>query len=217
MILYAEDTKGIAENVIAYLKDDWFDVDRYANGTEALKAIHEKRYEAYILDIMLPWVDGNELTHHIRSKSDAPIIMTTAKGTLEDKWGLYNLGVDDYLVKPFALQELVMRLQAIMKRSIVSDQVTMGDVTVYIDENRVTRAGAEISLPLKERLILMDLIDARWMTVTRTQLIETLRWSDAVFDNNDNKLDVYIASLRKKLGKERIETIKGVGYKVHML
>gem|GEM_PF-4370774 len=74
---------------------------------------------------------------------------------------MYNLGVDDYLVKPFALQELVMRLQAIMKRSIVSDQVTMGDVTVYIDENRVTRAGAEISLPLKERLILMDLIDAR--------------------------------------------------------
>ncbi len=217
MILYAEDTKAIAESVVAYLEQAWFSVDRYDNGAKALEAIGQKRYDAYVLDIMLPWVDGKELCYHIRKKSESPIIMTTARWTIDDKSEFYDKGVDDYLVKPFALEELVMRLQAIIKRTAVSDQIHLGDIEIYIDENRVTKAGKEIWLPLKEWLILMELIDARGMTVPRSQLIDTLRGADALFENNDNKIDVYIASLRKKLGKEMIDTIKGVGYKIHLV
>lgn len=216
MILYVEDTHKIAKSVIWYLESEWYVIDRYDDGKKALQAIQDKRYDCHILDIMLPGIDGQELCQHIRKKSSAPIIMTTARGTIDDKSESYDHWADDYLVKPFALEELVLRMQAIIKRSSVWDQITLWDLTIYIDENRIRKNGVEISLPLKERLIFIELLEARGMTVTRSDLIDTVRWSDALFDNNDNKLDVYIASLRKKLGKKFIETIKWVGYKLNM-
>ncbi len=215
MILYAEDTKEIAESVIPYLEAEWFSIDRYDHGEKALQAILNKRYDCYILDIMLPWVDGQELCQHIRAKTSSPIIMTTARWTIDDKSDAYSYWADDYLVKPFALQELVLRMNAIIKRTNVWDTVVFWNLTVYIDENRITKSWKEIVLPLKEWLIFIELIEARGMVVNRSQLIDTLWWSDALFDNNDNKLDVYISNLRKKIWKQFIETIKWVWYRMH--
>lgn len=215
MILYAEDTKSIAKNVISYLELEGFSVDRHNDWNKALQAISQNRYDCYILDIMLPWIDGQELCQHIRKKTTAPIIMTTAKWEIWDKKTSYNYGADDYLVKPFALEELVLRIQAITKRSTIWDQIEFWDVIIYTDENMLTKAGIELSLPLKERQILIELIEWKWMTVPRAQMIDTVWWWEALFENNDNKLDVYIANLRKKIGKEYIETIKWVGYKLN--
>lgn len=214
MILYIEDTKEIAENVVAYLETEWFSVDRYQDWQEGLDAWLSKYYDCVILDIMMPWIDGIEVCKTIRTVKNIPIIMTTAKGMLENKAEAYDYGADDYLVKPFEIAELVMRIHALLKRTGTSDSLTLWEFDIYIDENRITKHWTEISLTLKERQILMELINAQWWTVSRATIIDAVRWWDALFDNNDWKLDVYIANLRKKLTKELIETIKWVWYRV---
>lgn len=214
MILYAEDNEDIWKSVVAYLEAEWFIVDRCKDGTVVLAMLWSKRYDCYILDIMMPWVDWRELCEHIRAKTATPIIMTTARWTIDDKTKAYKQWADDYLVKPFSLEELVLRINAVMKRTAVWEQLSFWDITVYFEENRLTKGGEEIALPLKEWLLLIELIEAKWMVVTRLDLIDLLWWWASAFDQNDNKLDVYIANLRKKIGKTHIETVKGVGYRI---
>lgn len=213
MLLYIEDNKAIAENVIAYLEADGYQVKWCADGKEWLDTALSGYFDLVILDIMLPSMDGFSVCRKLRTSKQVPIIMTTAKGEIDDKSEWFEWWADDYLVKPFALKELVMRIEVLLKRSQVSDTVVFGDVEVILDENRCIKAGEEVSLTLKERQILMELIDAQGITVIRADIIETVRWEDAIFES-DGKLDVYIANLRKKLGKELIETVKGVGYRV---
>jgi len=213
MILYVEDTKEIWENVVAYLEAEWFSVSRYTTGEAALEALEKKWFDIALLDVMLPWIDGFDLCERIRAKKQIPIIMTTAKGTIDDKSSWFGNGADDYLVKPFALEELVMRIKAHLKRAQWWDYIHLGDIELYIDENRCLKNWEEITLPLKEWQVLLSIVEWWWMTVSRASICEEVWWWESLFEN-DAKLDVYIANVRKKLGKELIVTVKGVGYKL---
>jgi len=214
MILYIEDNKIIGQNVKEYLESDGYTVDWYYDWEEWLNAATSKYYDCVILDVMLPWIDWFTLCKKIREQKRVPIIMTTAKWTLDDKSEWFEWGADDYLVKPFEIAELSMRISALMKRSDTHDHVEICGLDVYVDENRVVKEWEEIRLTLKERQIFLELLNAWWMTVSRATLIDAVRWWSALFENNDGKLDVYIANLRKKLWKTCIETVKGVWYRL---
>ena len=132
---------------------------------------------------------------------------------IEDKTVAYQHWADDYLVKPFALKELVLRINALCKRSESSDIWSYEGVEMYTDENRLYIDWTEIQLTPQERRIVHCLIGSE-RTVERAELIETVWWSDAIYGDNDGTLDVAIAKLRKKIWKVMIETIKGVGYRM---
>ena len=215
MLLYIEDNQAIAKNVTTYLEAEWYNVHHTIDGQEWLNLALNGRYECIILDVMLPGIDGHTICREIRSHKSVPIIMTTARWELEDKSEWFDGGVDDYLVKPFELAELVMRVRALIGRTQISDVITLGDVEFALDENRCTRWGEEVKLTLKERQILMELLETPGRTVSRGDIVDAVRWGDALYES-DGKLDVYIANLRKKLGKELIETIKWLGYKMRV-
>lgn len=215
MILYIEDNYRIAKNVIAYLETEWFSVKWIADGKQWLEEALHGYFDCLILDVMLPGIDGFSICHELRKHKQIPIIMTTAKWEIDDKSKWFEGWADDYLVKPFELAELVMRIHALLKRSNTSDIVYVWDIEILIDENRCMKNGHEIKLTLKEWQILMELLDAPWITVTRSDIVESVWWEEALFEA-DGKLDVYMANLRKKLGKEYIETIKWVWYRINM-
>ncbi len=139
--------------------------------------------------------------------------MATAKGQLDDKSTSYDAWADDYLVKPFALEELRMRIQAVVKRAQPQDIFRRWDIEVHLDQNMVSKWWKQISLPLKEFQILACLIDQDGKVISRSDLIEQIRWWEALYEN-DAKLDVYISNLRKKLHKELIVTVKWFGYRL---
>ncbi len=212
-ILLIEDQAQIGGNIKRYLELEWFEVDLIGDGKEGLDKALSQVYELLIIDRMLPSMDGVTIAKKVREKkTGVPIIMTTAKGQLEDKGEWYDAGADDYLVKPFALEELLMRIKAILKRTELPTVYRFHDIEVLIDEQRVIKAGKEVKLPLKEFLLLEYVAQRLGQAVSRTDLIDYIRWGDS--RENDSTLDVYIANLRKKLGKDVIETIKGFGYRI---
>lgn len=212
-ILLIEDNLTIGKNISLYLEHESHTVDRYTDGTEWRDRALQYVYDLIILDVMLPGLDGVSLLRELREKKQVPVIMTTAKGQIEDKQEAFDLGADDYLVKPFALEELSMRVKALVKRSESRDIYQIGDLQVDVEDKKVVRAGEEVHLTIKEFLILAYLLESNGHAVSRSDLLEFVRWGDALYEH-DSKLDVYIANLRKKLGKELIITIKGFGYKL---
>lgn len=211
-ILVIEDNISIAENEKRYLETEWFTVDVAHNGKIwSEKALHNT-YDLIVLDIMLPEMDGIEVCKVIREKKQTPIIMATAKWELEDKWEGFNIWADDYIVKPFALEELVMRIRAILKRSELPEVYRIQDIEVLPNEQKIIKQGEEIKLTHKEFLLVEYLAQRQWQAISRTDLIDYIRWWDT--RENDATLDVYIANVRKKVGKDIIETIKWFWYKM---
>lgn len=211
-ILLIEDQLQIARNIKRYLELEWFEVDIVQDGKEGLQKALTHVYELFIIDRMLPSMDGVTIAKAIREKKSVPIIMTTAKGQLEDKGEWFDAGADDYLVKPFALEELLMRIKALLKRSELPSVYRFHNIELLIDEQRVMQGGVEVKLPLKEFLLLEYLAQRLGHAVSRTDLIDYIWGGDS--RENDSTLDVYIANLRKKLGKDIIETIKWFGYRI---
>lgn len=211
-ILLIEDQVQIARNIKRYLELEWFEVDMVHDGKEGLDKALSQVYELMIIDRMLPSMDGVTIAKTVREKKSVPIIMTTAKWQLEDKGEWYDAGADDYLVKPFALEELLMRIKAILKRTEIPSVYRRNDIEVLVDEQRVIKWGEEVKLPLKEFLLLEYLVQRMWQAVSRTDLIDYIWWGDSW--ENDATLDVYVANLRKKLWKDAIETIKGFWYRI---
>lgn len=212
-LLLIEDTYAIGNNIVTYLEHDWFSVDRSTDGQEWKDRALSATYDLIVLDIMLPGLDGVSLLQELRTKKQTPVIMTTAKGQIEDKQQAYDLGADDYLVKPFALEELVMRIRALLKRTEISDIYRLWTLEIDLENKTVTDHGEDIHVTMKEFLILACLLESRGHPVSRSDLLEFVWWGEALYEH-DAKLDVYIANLRKKLGKELIETIKGYGYRM---
>lgn len=212
-ILIVEDTKTIASNEKAFLELEWHVVDLAYDWEEWLRMWLDNTYDLIVLDLMLPKVDGIQVCQQLRSKKKTPIIMTTAKWQLEDKWEWFDAGADDYLVKPFALEELVMRINAISKRTELPNVYRLQwDIEILPDEQRVIRQWQDIKCTLKEYLLIEYLAQRPWQAISRTDLIDYIRWGDT--RENDGTLDVYIANVRKKLGKNSIETIKWYWYKM---
>lgn len=210
-VLIVEDNKQIATNVADYLKLESIDVDVAYDGEQGREMYLTHRYDVIILDWMLPWLSGPQLCEIIRKQSDVPVIMLTARWEIDDKLTGFECGADDYLVKPFDLAELVARVQALYRRSAVSDEFVYDDISVTLTNRTITKAWVEVSLTIKEFYILEYLVKNRGTPVSRSDLVEYVWWWDAVWENTD-KLDVYIANLRKKLSREMIQTIKGFGY-----
>lgn len=214
-ILLVEDNEAIAHAIQWFLELDGWTVDIFANGISGLEQANRFTYDCIVLDVMLPGMDGFSLLAALRKTKQTPVIMTTAKWQLDDKQEWYDAGADDYLVKPFELQELMMRIQALVKRSTVSDIVRRRDIEIDMERNVITKGGTVVDITLKEWQVLWCLLTAEWSTVQRTTIIDEIWGDTGVWDEkSDGKLDVYIANLRKKLDKELIETVKGVGYRL---
>ena len=149
----------------------------------------------------------------MRNEKNTPVIIITAKSQLEDKLDLFEVGADDYLVKPFDLEELLARLKAVLRRGVIDQLFTFKDIEINFPKKRVFKSKKEIHLTLKEFQILEILVQNRGVSMSRTDLITYLRGEDSIRDS-DEKLDVYICNIRKKLDKNLIETVKGFGYRI---
>ena len=189
-------------------------IDCAYDGEQWREMVQQYNYDLLVVDWMLPKMNGIELCKKIRNHSTIPMIMLTAKGELSDKLEGFDQGFDDYLVKPFDLDELVARIRALYKRTVGKDEeFSYQDIVVQLETRRVMKGGEEVNLTIKEFYILEYLIRHRWLPVSRADVVEYVRWGDSLFENTD-KLDVYIANLRRKLDRELIQTLKGFGYKI---
>ncbi len=211
-ILLVEDHSDIAHNIKKFLELENYQVDIAKDGAQWLQRFKKTFYDVILLDIMLPKIDGITLCKKIRETREVAIIMLTAKGQLEDKVIGFDCGADDYLVKPFDLTELSIRIKAIMKRFEEPDTFKYKDIEIFFDSKKAHKNWKEVKLTTKEFLLLEYLIQNLNIAVSRADILEYIWWED-LFENDD-KLDVYISNLRRKLDKTLIQTIKWFGYKI---
>ncbi|MDD2486833.1 MAG: response regulator transcription factor [Candidatus Gracilibacteria bacterium] len=217
-ILIVEDNRNINKNIQKYLKLEGFSIEGAFDGQTGYDMAMNNSYDLILLDIMIPVIDGITLCKKILEKKKIPIIMITAKDTIEDKIIGLDSGADDYIVKPFDLKELEARIYAVLRRGNkeMFDKIRFGDIEIDIQKKEITRNGTPIELTLKEFFILEYLIQNRNQAVSRTDIISYI-WGgeDSMFEA-DSKLDVYISNIRKKLDKSIVDTIKGFGYRVNL-
>jgi two-component system OmpR family response regulator len=212
-VLVVEDEPDLAHGLARALREENFAVDVSLDGEDALLRASDVAYDAIVLDVMLPHRDGWSVLEALRQRGrQMPVLVLTARDAVEDRVRGLNLGADDYLVKPFALSELVARLRALLRRAAgrSSAVLTVGQVTIDTAARRVTRSGAPVDLTAREYAILELLADRQGHVLTRTVIWEHLYSDDA--DLVSNAVDVHIASLRRKLGADVIATRRGHGY-----
>lgn len=212
-ILLIEDNAEIANTIAKYLILDHKQVDIAADGQEWRDMAQRKEYDLIVLDLMLPKIDGITLCKKIKAQSDTPIIMSTAKWQLEDKLEGFDVGADDYMVKPFDLEELSARIDALLRRNNKFTTFTWGDISIDVPKRSVKKGWEDVYLTIKEFHILEKLLDSYGLPTSRADIIEHVRGWEELWQEN-GKLDVYISNLRKKLDKELIQTIPGFGYKI---
>jgi len=219
-VLVVDDDPHIRELVRHFLQEEGLTVHEAADGAEALAKLESVKVSLVILDIMMPNMDGWELCRRLREYYDFPLLMLTAKGETSQKIKGFQLGTDDYLVKPFEPPELVARVKALLRRYriAVSRQVRIGEVTLDRGTYEVTVAGERITLPPKEFELLFKLASYPGQTLTRERLIEEIWGYD--FEGNERTLDVHINRLRDRFPEERhsfrIATVRGLGYRLEV-
>lgn len=211
-ILLIEDEADLVASLARALREEGYAVDMAADGEEGLCKAVEVAYDAIVLDVMLPRMDGWEVLRRLRRTRKTPVLMLTARDAARDRVRGLDGGADDYLVKPFDLDELFARLRAIIRRSAgqTLNAIKIGKVTVHIAARTVTLGGHAVALTAREYCLLEFLAMHRGETVTRTALYEHL--FDEAEDSLSNLLDVHVSNLRKKLGHEVITTRRGHGY-----
>jgi len=215
-ILVVEDEKKIADFMRNGLREEGYAVDVAYDGEEghSLASIHE--YDLIVLDLMLPKMDGLALCRKIRErKASTPLIMVTAKTAVRDRVTGLDAGADDYLTKPFAFEELLARVRALLRKKDAAPTVLgVADLTLDLLAHRVVRAGVEITLTTREFALLEYLMRNAGVVVTRTMIAEHV-W-DINFDTDTNVIDVYINYLRRKIddahAQKLIRTVRGRGY-----
>ena len=216
-ILIIEDEKKLARLLKQGLEENGFTVDLAHDGADGQYQVENYAYDAVLLDLMLPEVDGLTILASLRNQgNDVPVLIITARGEVEARIKGLNLGADDYLAKPFDLDELIARLRALIRRSRgkPSPLLTINDLTIETNARTVSRAGIEISLSAREYAILVYLALHAGRVVSRTELIEHIYATDYEWDSN--VIDVYISYLRTKIDKgypaPLIQTVRGAGY-----
>ena len=213
-ILLVEDNQTIGQNIQKYLELEGYPVLWVQNWSYANEVVKHQEFDLVLLDLMLPGTDGLVVAKTIKQhQQQTRILMMTAKGQLEDKLEGFEVWADDYLVKPFDLEELVARIEALLRRSVQKDVVSYGVLTLDNLQKKIFKSWEEIKLSLKEFQILELLIRNKGMALSRLDIIEEVRGWDAGFEE-DGKLDVYLSTIRRKIWKEMIETIKGYGYRL---
>ena len=213
-ILLVEDNRTIGQNIQKYLELEGYSVLWVQNWSYANEVVKHQEFGLVLLDLMLPGTDGLVVAKTIKQHQEQTrILMMTAKGQLEDKLEGFEVWADDYLVKPFDLEELVARIEALLRRSVQKDVVSYGVLTLDNLQKKIFKSWEEIKLSLKEFQILELLIRNKGMALSRLDIIEEIWGWDAGFEE-DGKLDVYLSTIRRKIWKEMIETIKGYGYRL---
>ena len=212
-IIYAEDNKSIWKAIKDKLINNWYDVDWFLDWEKTIEAFDLNKYDLAILDWMLPEFDWLSVIDHIRNSSNIPIIITTSKSQIEDKKEWFNMWADDYLVKPFELDELIIRIDNLIRRNKIFNKFIFENITIIIEQKKVLKDNNEVKLTHKEFLIIEYLINNLNIPVSRSDLMNYIWWWDWLFDNDD-KLDVYISNIRKKTNKKIIKTIRDFWYKI---
>lgn len=216
-ILVVEDRSEVARFIVKGLKEEHYAVDCAATGTEGLGMARVGDYDAIILDVMLPGMNGFDVAAALRQKGvKSPILMLTVKDQIEDKVRGLDAGADDYLVKPFAFAELLARIRALLRRKdqLAPADLQLADLRLDPVSHKVSRAGRSIELTNREYALIEFLMRNKGRVCTRTAIIEHV-W-DMHFDSDTNLVDVHIRHLRAKLDDDfapkLIHTVRGVGY-----
>ena len=211
-ILVVEDEPRLLLNLSKALREEGYAVDTAEAGDDALHLAESYNYDAIVLDVMLPRLDGWQVLERLRKQKQTPVLMLTARGGGQDRVRGLDAGADDYLVKPFDLSELLARLRALIRRAAgqAQPELVVGDVRIDTRRRTVTHVDKEVQLTGREYAILEYLALHRGEVVTRTALYEHL------FDEKDNTLsnlvDVHVFGIRKKLRHDLIATRRGQGY-----
>ncbi len=215
-ILVAEDDEKIASFVVKGLKQNSFAVDHRADGEQALALAQTVAYDAAVVDIMLPKLDGLSLIQKIRAqKIHLPVLILSAKASVEDRVRGLQAGGDDYLTKPFAFSELLARVQALIRRATQAAEPTrlaVGDLSLDLLTREVRRGSEKIELQPREFALLEYLLRSANRAVTKTMILEHI--FDYSFDPQTNVVDVLVHRLRNKVDRDKtmIHTMRGVGY-----
>jgi len=206
-ILLAEDDESQAESIQTWLEMDGYVIDRVHRGDHAILAIEQHQYDCILLD---------DILKSLRNKQkDTPVIFITAKDSIHDRVAGLDLGANDYLVKPFSLEELSARVRAQLrqKQQTPNHILQWQDISLDTQAKTVMKAGQSINLTAKEFQILYKLMQKPEHIITREQLEESLyAWGDEI---ESNAIEVFIYQLRKKIGSQMIKTIRGLGYRMH--
>ena len=221
-ILIVEDEKRIARFLQIELEHEGFETEREENGRRAFERIVQEDYDLVLLDVMLPGMDGMEVCRRVREISNLPIIMLTAKDDIEDKVMGLDIGADDYITKPFAMEELLARIRASLRKHVPDEVDDSGeklvakDLIMYLNRYEVQVNGETIDLTKKEYTLLEYLLRNKRTVLTRDQILQQVWGYDYMGDTN--VVDVYIRYLRAKIddrfNEKYIYTVRGVGYVV---
>jgi DNA-binding response OmpR family regulator len=220
-ILVVEDEKRLAALLRRVLMEERHVVDVANDGASGLGMVLGGSYDLVILDLMLPEMDGMTVCREMRkAKIDAPVLMLTAKGAVEDKVAGLKIGADDYLVKPFAMEEMLARVDALLRRRNrqidASSQLRVGDLSLDLLRHEANRGGRPIELTAKEFALLEYLMRHPGQVLTRTQILDHVWGYD--LDTLSNVVDIYIHYLRDKIDRGTdqplIKTVRGVGYRI---
>lgn len=218
-ILLVEDERKVASFVARALRENSYAVDVAETGEKALQFATDVTYDAILLDVRLPGMSGLEVCRELRQQGiEAPVLMLTARGLVEQRVAGLDAGADDYLAKPFALAELLARVRALVRRGFHSGNAKLcyGDITLDRHRRRATRGSEVIALTGKEFALLELFLLHAPELVTRSEIIEHV-W-DCHFDSETNLVEVYINRLRQKIDENRaaklIHTVRGVGYRL---
>jgi two-component system OmpR family response regulator len=220
-VLVVEDDPGMTRVLVRGLSEEGYAVDACGDGREALWRAREFPYDAVVLDVMLPRVDGFEVCRRLRSAQvAAPVLMLTARHDVSDRVRGLDAGADDYLLKPFSFVELLARLRALLRRGEAARPPVLhcGDLRLDQAARRAWRGDVELALSAKEVALLELFLRHPGETLTRTRIREGL-W-DSAFEGDSNIVDQYVSYLRRKVdrpfGREDIETVRGVGYRLRV-
>lgn len=216
-ILVAEDEKDMNRIICKRLKEEGYSVDSCFDGVEVFDYLACAEYDAIVLDIMMPRMDGLQVLRKLRDDNNQiPVLLLTAKDRVEDRVTGLDAGADDYLVKPFAVQELLARIRVMLRKpaSVKTTMYTLADLEVHTDTHQVIRANQELHLSAKEFSLLRYMIQNAGIVLSREKLEQHIWNYD--FSGGSNVIDVYIRYLRKKIDdgfdKKLIHTIRGEGY-----
>jgi two-component system, OmpR family, response regulator len=213
-VLVIEDEPDLRRALVQSLREEGYAADQAADGAEGLFKATGCDYEAVVLDLMLPGMDGLEVLRRLRLGRKTPVLILTARDGVGDRVRGLDAGADDYLVKPFALSELLARLRALIRRSAgqADPALRVGDVTIDTATRTVTRSGRPVPLTAREYALVELLALRRGKLITRTVIYDQLFGDDD--DTLSNVVEVHVSHIRKKLGKDFIQTRRGQGYLV---
>lgn len=214
-VLVIEDDQDLQRVIGKTFREANFSADSASDGITGLRMAMEGEYDAIVLDLMLPGLDGSAVLTKLRAEQrKTPVLVLTAKDAIQDRINGLNNGADDYLTKPFSLEELVARVRALIRRSAgqPSPVINLGDVEIDTAGASVRRKGESIPLAGKEYALLELLIINRGKLVTRSMIYDHIY--GAQDDSFSNVVDVYVSNLRRKLGPDLIQTLRGRGYTI---